>query len=315
MAKITVSSTQVNTFIQTLLGQTNRPHFVRDLILPKVSVNKRGGIIPTWGNAHMRIYDLKRGLQDRSLHFVESEISANKTYNIEDYDVAGYVPDALLENADRPFELAALESITKQEILELQAEDALATAMTNSAVLTQYTTLSGTSQWSDYEESTPFEDIEDAKTTVFNACGMEPNTIVIPREVLVSLKQHPDYNFNLTRDAKGLSDGDIVQILKDKHGFAEVIVPKARKITTIDGQTESFGSVWGKHVVLFYKAQFPSMVSPSFGYSFELSGFDVSTKTRREPNADKGILVESSKAFDDKILMPSAAYLLKAAVS
>lgn len=315
MSKITVSDVQVNAFLNTLLGQTNRDNLVRDKILPKVIVKEDSGIIPQWGNEHMRIYDLERTVGDRSLHFVESKVASQLTYQIKHFDIAGYVDDILLENQQSPFQLAAIEAMTKQETLLLQAEDSIAAVMTNASVITQTSTLSGTSQWSDYTNSTPFNDIEDAKTTVFNATGFEPNTITIPRAVLVELKQHPDYNKAFTNAAVAIGDSDIINIIKDKHGFNEVIVPKARKVTSLPGQTEAIGSVWGKHVTLFYKAPFGSMVSPSFGYSFEKAGGQAKITTRREPVSEKGILVEGGLKFADKILMPTCAYLYKSAVA
>jgi len=311
MAKITVNDIRVNQLLNTILGQTNRDNFVRDRILPKVSVLKDSADIPSWGTQHMRIFNLERAPDDRSLHYIESELGARQEYRIRRHDIAEYIPDVHLENEERPFQLVAQKSARAKETLLLQAEDALAATLRDPAILTQNSTPA--TAWS-LPASTPFKDIEDSKTTIFNSVGMEANTIVIPRNVLVVLKQHDDYNKALTNKAVAVSDGEIVNIIKDKHGLNEVIIAKSRKVTSVPGATETKGNVWEDDVILFYKSPFGSIISPSFGYSFELAKHQLKFKTRREPIADKGLTIEGELAFDDRILMPNAGYLIQAAI-
>ena len=69
-------------------------------------------------------------------------------------------------------------------------ETEVAAGITTSTI-TNNTTLSGTSQWSDYTNSDPIAAIDDAKESVRKASAKKPNSIFMSRPVFVKLKRHP----------------------------------------------------------------------------------------------------------------------------
>jgi hypothetical protein len=298
------------------LAYVNR-NYIADLILPTVpNLKNDSGKIGSYSNDHLRVYSAKRSLYDTAQRRIEWTYSQDDNYNIEYFDLDGYVPDRLAEQTEAPFDAERDATLITQQSLMLEREVALASIMTDTSVLTQNVTLSGTSQFSDYLNSTPEIVIRDAKTAVFNATGMEANRIAMSREVLVTLQLHPFFlDLNKGRNVRAASEQDVIDILKTFFGFTSVYIGNARYISTKQGQAETLSPVWNKDMVIFYTPESPSLMTNSFGYSFQLAGRNYAVSKRREPNSDKGVLINVEHARDDKILIPTAGYLVKNAVA
>lgn len=290
-------------------------NYIADQVLPVVpNLKKDSGKIGSYSKDHLRIYSAKRSLYDTSQRRIEWTYSQDDTYNIDYYDLDGYVPDRLIEQVDEPFDARRDSTIITQEALMVEREKALADIMGDTSILTQNTTLSGTSQFNDYSNSEPEVVITTAKTAVFDATGREANVILMSRVVLETLKLHPFF-LSQVRGVRVPSEQDVVEILKSFFGFSKVLVGRAKYVSSKEGQTDTLADVWGKNIVVFYAPEKASLMTPSFGYSFQLAGRNWKVTSRREPNADKGELISVEHARDDKILMPTAAYLIKNAVA
>lgn len=289
--------------------------FVADRVLPVVpNLKADSGKIAAYGNEHLRIYTAKRALYDTNQKRIEWSTNLDARYDIEYFDLDGYVPDRVIEQAEEPFDARRDAMLMVQHALMLERERALAVIMTDTAVLTQNTTLSGTSQWNDYANSTPEVDITTAKNAVFDATGLEANRVLMSRKVLETLKLHPFF-VDQVRGVRLPSSEDVVNILKNFFGFDEVVIGKAKYISSNEGQTETMADVWGKDFVVYYAPKTPSLFAKSFGYSFQLKNHNWTVRTRREPQADKGELINVEHARDDKILTATAAYLIKNAIA
>jgi len=210
---------------------------------------------------------------------------------------------------------------TAMEGLLLERESALATQMTSTSVLTNNTTLSGTSQYTDKVNSDPSGDFDTARTSVFDAIGREPNIVLMNRKVANALRRHPFFTERAVgfvqggkTAAQGLSMSAFVALMKSEFDVDDVIIAKSINITSKEGQTETKAQVWGNDVVFFYRAPKPDLMAPSFGYSFQLAGQNRAVKVRRHKK-DKGDIVEANWAYQDNILDVDAAYLIKDAVA
>ena len=177
----------------------------------------------------------------------------------------------------------------------------------------------GTDQFTD-PTSDPIGRIDTAREAVFAATGRYPNVISVEHRVANALRRHPAIldiakaKLNGGAASTGaLSEGGLVETLKAWFNFDDVIIPRGVKITSKEGQTETKGAVWNKDIVVFYRPSGPSLFTPSFGYSFQLSGYNLRSVVRREPVADKGDEVEVMWAYQDKVLDTNSAYLIKSA--
>jgi len=296
------------------LAYVNQTYIAQDVLPTVPNLKDETGKIGSYSNDHLRIYTAKRSLYDTAQKRIEWTYSQDDSYQIDYYDLDAYLPDRLIDQVRKPFDARRDAMLITQQALLLEREKALADVMTNTSVLTQNTTLSGTAQFSDYNNSTPEIVIRDARTAVHAATGMEANRILMSRDVLVALQLHPFF-VNQVRGVRVPSEQDVVSILKSFFGFKSVYVGNARYVNSQEGQTETMASVWNKDIVVFYTPDAPSLFTNSFGYSFQLAGKNMAIRTRREPIADKGELINVEHARQDKILIPTAGYLIKNAVA
>lgn len=303
-----------------LLAYTN-PEFLADQILPTVpDLKEESGKIGSMGNSHLRVYSSKRALYDEEDHRVEFTIDNSDAYAIDYYDLASYVPDRLQDQLQAPFNALNAAQFTVIDGLKLEREAALAAVMTSTAILTQNTTLSGTSKYTDGANSNPENDFDTARDTIQSSIGREANSVYMSRKVANALRRHPWFieiakstlNGGASKDGS-LSMSAFVATLKAWYELDFVFIGKTIKVTSQEGQTETKGAVWGDDVVFFYRPVAASLFAPSFGYSFQLAGKNLQTRVRRHTN-DKGDLVEVHWAYQDKILDATAAYLIKSAV-
>lgn len=296
-----------------LLAYTN-DDFIVDKILPTVpNLKEESGKIASLNNEHLRIYDSVRSLYDESDHRMEFKVSNDKSYQIEYHDLESYLPDRLIDQLQEPFDARRDAALSLMQSIMLKRENALAAAMTSTSVLTNNTTLSGTSQFNDYTNSDPAGVIETARTSVQNKIGREANSMVLSRKVFNTLKRHPFF-LNLVRGVSVLSPSMMIDLLKEYFELENVFVGKSIYISTKPGQTETKTQLWGNDVVLFYRPKTASLLTPSFGYNFALAGQNLRASTRRHTN-DMGELVRLEYAYQDKILDADAAYLIKSAVA
>lgn len=305
-----------------LLAYTNKD-FLAPMFLPVVpNLAKESGVIPSLGDSHLRIRSSKRSLYDESQHRIKFEISNDDKYQIDYYDLSGYVPDRLQEQLDSPFDAKAIIQMTTINSLMLEREDALATLMTSTSILTNNVTLSGISQYSDYDNSTPEEDFDTARDSIFTKTGREANAVYMSRKVRNTLKKHPWFlsiAHSSLQGGKGLtvlSNSQFEAVLKSMYEDLEfVLIGKTIKVATNVGQaTQTKSVVWNDDVVWFYRPKKAALMEPAFGYSFQLANKNMRSVVRREPIANKGDLIEVEWAYEDNILDVDSAYLIKDAV-
>lgn len=296
-----------------LLAYTN-DDFIVDKILPTVpNLKEESGKIASLNNEHLRIYDSVRSLYDESDHRMEFKISNDKSYQIEYHDLEAYLPDRLVDQLQEPFDARRDSALSLMQAIMLEREEALAGAMTSTSIVTNNTTLSGTSQFNDYTNSDPAGVFETARTSIQNKTGKEANSVVMSRKVFNTLKRHPFF-LNLVRGVSVLSPSMMVEIIKDYFEVENVLIGKSIYISSKPGQTETKANLWGNHVVFFYRPATASLLTPSFGYNFALAGQNLRVSTRRHTN-DLGDMVRLEYAYQDKILDADAAYLIKDAVA
>lgn len=300
-----------------LLAYKN-PQFIASEILPEVpGLVDETGLIGKISNHHLRQYTSKRAVYDESQHRMEFKYTQDDRYNIDYYDLEIYIPDRVGSQLQQPFNSRRDSAFVLQQALMLEREVALATAMHDTAVLTNNVTLSGTSQFDDYANSVPEQKIETARDSVFDTTGLEANAIYMSRKVANTLKSHPFFLDLMKRNAGGnvanISLSQFVTLLKEYFEFEYVNIGRAIKVTSMEGQTETKGSVWSNDVVVYRRASNPSLYEPSFGYCFTLAGMNKRFDVRRQ-EADLGDINRVMWAYQDKILDANCAYLIKDAV-
>lgn len=127
--------------------------------------------------------------------------------------------------------------------------------------------------WSDYTNSTPITDIETGITTILTNTGKKPNKLVLGYPTFIKLKHHPDIIDRIKYTA-GMGDPALAspQTLAKLFGVKEVLVCEAVYATNNENETAVMSFVQGKHALLCYAAESPSIMEPSAGYTFQWTG-------------------------------------------
>lgn len=319
-----VTQGRVDQNLTNVLLAYKNARFYADLIFPTVGgLKDDSGLIPKMGKSHLRQFAAKRGLWDETEHRISFEIDSSDRYAIDYFDLDSYLPDRLIKQWKLPFDAHNAAQMTLIDSLKLSRDIAVAEILTNKAVITnnQDFTSTATRRY-DNAASTPLKDIEDAIDGVRLKTGRPANALTIEKSVANALRRHADFkNLAIARlnggatVAEALSESGLIALLKGQfEGLEYVTILDNVKMTTKKGQTEVLGAVWNPDIVAYYRPSVPALMTPSFGYSFQLDGEVLRTVIRREPKSDKGDLVEVDWAYQDKIVDADAAYLLKKCV-
>lgn len=249
-----------------------------------------GGIAPEWERTLSQgFFNAERHAQRQIV--TDDERRMSDVPLMPDADYTEFLTDSVMNN--REFQIVQL--------------------VTNPASVTQNVTLSGTSQWSDYTNSTPLVNIKTAKVTVRLGVLREANMFTLSYEAALTLADHPSIK-DLTKytDSQGLNKSGLPATLRG----LQVNEAGAFIDTANDGQTASFSTAFGKNALIHYTTPSAGLKTISFGYTFEapdattgVRGF--ATQKYRE-DARHGDWIEVSTTYALVLVAPLGAYLLLA---
>lgn len=281
--------------------------YVATTILPVFKVAKQSGKYYIYDKAKFRRNSTKRAAGAKA-NEVEYGLTT-ASFEAEDHALKEKTPWEIIKQADSALapESDAAENVTEQ--LMIDAEVALATTMAATATITQNTTLSGTSQWSDYTNSDPITDVKTARQTVQKAIGRKPNTMIMSQEVFDTLSEHPDVIEKIKYSALGVATEELLARL---FKVEKVIVAAAIYETATEGATSSMGYIWGKHCWVGYIAPSARLRSITIGFTFQYG--DGAVKKWDDEDAEARY-VRVNKNYVQKLVATEAVYLIKNAVA
>lgn len=288
--------------------------FISESLFPVVESMQKTGKLAKYGTDHLRIEQTIIGGQGKYSR-IATVVRSNSSYSIEGHGLEGLVTEDDYSNVEKPYDAEADETLGITSTIMVGKEKGLADVLSDTAVLTQNTTLSGTSQWSDYANSDPVDDFITARKAVKDGCGFAPDLAVMSWDVFQILKYHPGildalgYKDNRTGGLTGQEMADVLNVKR-------VLVGEASYESANKGQTSSLASIWGKHLIFAKMPAKAMKYQTSLGYCFKLKG----RKARRvlkwsvnNPPNSKAILVDDH--YDFCITNANAGYLIKDSVA
>jgi hypothetical protein len=287
--------------------------YVADAVFPTVPVSKQSNKYFIYSKDNFRTLDDARRPGARA-NEIEWTLSTD-TYYCEGHALAQAIPDELRANADQAIDVDVDTTETLTDLVYLQREIAAAATATNPAIVTQNTTLSGTSQWSDFANSDPIQAVENQKGPILKQIGQPPNSMLVSYPVFLALREHPAIvdRFKYTQVPVLQPDH-----LKSVFNVDNFFVAAAIKNTANEGAADSLDYIWGKNALLFYRPATAGRRTLSLGFQFtwlfgaNTDGFLVKRYRDESRTAD---IVETQLYYDIKVVAPSAAYLWLAAVA
>jgi hypothetical protein len=281
--------------------------YIAERIFPVVPTKKLTGKYYVYDKAKFRKVNSLRAMGAPAKE-VGYGLTVSTAFNCKDHALKELVPDELKDQAESPLspEIDATENVTERLLIEKEYD--LAVYMQNTGNLTNNVTLSGTDQWSDYQNSDPIGDIETGIESVRSKIFRAANTLVLGQEVWNKLKHHPDLIERIKYSGFAKFTASALADLLD---LKEVIIGSAGYNTANEGQADSLGYIWGKYAWVFYKTPRPGIKQVSFGYHFQYKkSVDKWYDKERE-----GVFVRVHDYFTKEVLTVDAAYLIKNAVA
>lgn len=304
-----------------LLTGISRRHnvegLVADQVLTPVTAKKSTGLIGKFGNEHLRVvHDLVGGLTEYPQITVDTKSSDR--YSMEKHGLGVTVTEEEMDNEEQPFDALIDATMDVNDRLALGREFAISSVLTNIAVLTNNTTLSGTAQFSDYSgTSDPIGIFQTARTSIYDDTGkdvsMPGGFVLLPWACRSALQFHPAllelYKYTGSM-GNGLTDQQLADVLK----VNRIVFASSQFDSSKEGQTPVITATWGKHIIFGFAPTSGRKRMTSLGFTVSKTR---STRTFRvaikdPPNAEK-ILVD--RTYDDIITDVGAGYLIKDAVA
>lgn len=317
MAGLNLSQVRVIDPVLTTIAQGyKQSEMVGGFLFPRVPVNLRGGNIITFGKEDFMQYATARapGENTRRVQFGYS----GSSFALIDYSLEGMVPiEVYQEGVDSTngwqvdhmaLAMKKVDAIMARR-LEIQQANLARTAASYQAA--NKVTLSGTGQWSDYTgTSNPMTNVETAKEAVRAATGKRANTVVMGAAVFAKVRAHPSIVDRMKYTGRDIVTTDLLASL---FGVDRVLVGDA--IYSNDAGT-TFTDVWGKDVVVAYTdlATVADMGAPSYGYTYNLSGYPIVEQPYFDRNA-KAWFVPVTRSEAPVIAAVNAGYLITNAVA
>lgn len=291
--------------------------FIADKIFPNVPVSKQSDkYFKFSADAFVRAQAERRSGAEESAGGGYTVSTDN--YYCDQFSFHKDVPRDIAANTDAPLDAFrdATDFVTRAMLIKREA-DFVSTYFAASVWGTDRT-LSGTEQWSDYDDSTPIEDIKTAKRTIQKAALVKPNTLVLGVEVYDKLIDHPDIIDKMKYTAIPTPKATTT-MLAQLFDVDRVLVGESVASTSVEGQTLTKGFQWGKKALLLYAAPRPSLMGVSGGYTFSWNvfgnGYGIGIDRfpmRERNNAER---VEGDMAYDMKVVAAECGYFFADAVA
>ena len=287
--------------------------FVAESLYPQKMVDKISNKYWVYGKEN---FDLASDIRAPGTRGVEIDWSlSTSSYLLAEHAQTHAIPDQVRDNADEPLQMNidTTEFLTEKIQLRLEYDVAAIATATSSYASGQYVDLSGAgqTQWSD-GSSDPVADVEAAKAVVLEACGMEPNVLLLGHKVKIALKTHP----KIIERVKfgGMGQGALVtdDILAELFEVDEILDGKALYNTAVEGETRTLNYIWGNNVILAVKPSSMGVKVLSAGAVFRMKGYRLTETWRQQPESSDYVRVRDF--YQPAVISTSAGYLFQNAI-
>ncbi|SHH39900.1 hypothetical protein SAMN05216361_0039 [Marisediminitalea aggregata] len=237
-------------------------------LFPRVSVDEASGKIIQFDKSAFQLINTRRAPGENTKRIKVGFDKGN--YSLTNNALDAQIPrEWLRDQASTPgidFKRQSVETVMQVEQNNLEFEQANLARDANNYGTNNKVTLSGTSQWSNYDNSDPLKDVSDYKEAVRAQIGSYPNKMVIPAKVHETLKHHPKLLARMSNnDLKMLTLEHYRQLFE----IEKIVIGQSMVVDADD----AFEDLWGLDVILAYvPTVITSRAMPSYGYTYVLNG-------------------------------------------
>ena len=302
-----ISTVHLDQFLTNVSIAYQNATFYGRQLFPVVPVSRQTNRYPIFGKERFKLYDDSRRPGAEAIERPSWRLS-NDVYFCDGHAQKEAIPDELKANSDVPdIEIQTTEDLT--DAIWLRHEKAVFDNVFGAGSTVPATTLSGTSQWSDYVNSDPVVAVEQQKTAIYKAIAKVPNTLLVGYPAYLSLRSHPKILDRFKYSQTAVLQPDHLKSAFDLDNFW---VAGALKDTANLGQPSALDFVWGKNAVLAYVPPQPGRRTIALGLTFmwlydggSNQGFLVKRYREEKRTAD---IIETQVYYDPKVVVAVSAY-------
>lgn len=263
----------------TLAYVQDQTNFIADKVFPVVGVQHQSDKYYIYDRENMnRTGDVAKVAPRTELNTIGMSIS-NSNYTADVYGLAMDFDEQTLANEDAALDIRSAGASTLAMRMLIHREEQFASTFFTTSVwgtdisgVANASYVAGTNlvQWSDYTNSTPIQDVTNARRTMqLGSGGFKPNTMVVGKEVRDILVNHPDILARLDGGATVtntalVTDRKLAEIFEVENFY----VMEAVKNGSAEGVAESNSFIGGKHALLTYTPSNAGMMTPASGLTF-----------------------------------------------
>lgn len=302
------------------------PDLVADLLMPRIRVDSQAFKWSKYALADgFTIPDTKVGRKSATNQIDWTATEQNDSVN--DYGLEDVIPysDILAAQGSMnvqgtmPIDPEARSAQLLEDLVQLDRENRVATLLTTLGTYpsANRTTLSGTSQWSDFTNSDPVQAILTALDTPI----MRPNVLWMGQAVWTKFRSHPKVTAAIVAMGGNASVGGSVvsrEAVAALFELDEVIVGKSFLNSAKPGQTATLSRTWGKHAGLIYRS--PNLLSTTNNITFGFTaqwGDKVAGEIAFAPNVGLrgGKIIRVGESVKEVVAANDVAYFFQNAVA
>lgn len=292
----------------------------------------RTGTVYTFGDNHMRMMDTNVG--PRGIANVSNEsVNQDVTYAIKDKGIKSFLSNNELESTPMAFRSQLKESVVENntDTVLLKKEKEAADYLFNTGTFSGYTSALGTNDRFSNKASDAFGIIQTAVNNIQKNGGAPKRDIklIVGQEVYSALCVHPDLLARTPMTGvRSLNVPMLVEIFRDL-GVNDILIGSQSYNNTDEGQTSSYGYIWGKYLLAAYippgantnlsltlakQMVLSNSLNREAGKPINASG-SLQVTTFKETDEENGLWYRVGTSYDFKVVCPSVGYLYSTAVS
>lgn len=287
-------------------------NYIADAVAPRIPVAKQEFKFMQYSDStFFNIPDTRVGRRSKpnEVELDGTEVSDFAT----DWGLESGVPQTDVMSADSRYDPLGLKTSFLTELVTLDREKRVADLVFNAASYPAAlkTTLSGTSQFSDFTNSDPIGVI----TTALDEPLMRPNQLVFGQQSWSKLRAHPKIVKAVLGNA---GDAGLVtrQQVADLFEVDEVVVGSSRANSAKPGQTSVLYRLWGKHIAALYKAPVPEAEGAvTFCGTFQFGDRIAGQWEDKNIGLRGGTMVRTGESVKERVIASQAGYLIQNAIA
>lgn len=275
-----------NSTIANMSLQYANDEYIGEQLMPAVLTAKKSDTYFTYGKADRMQTVVDDVIADDGETPDVSESRSTASYATQDRGNKNHISANAIANQDAPlnelFDLS--EGVT--ELRHLAREQRIRTVLTTAGnyPTANKETLSGADQWNASEGGNPIKKFQDGIAALYRGIAPAKTKFFSGLDIFHVLSRHADIVglFLYNGSSPGLATPDMIARLV---GADEYLVGSAREVTSVEGDTDAYGRIWGDYFGILRVANHQTVRSATFGMTMRWTMPGV-------PGANQGILTQ-----------------------